>query len=310
MTLHESAPPRSAYGLPAKIKAIRKLARWRQHVPYTVPLVILGALLAVQLNGAVIDWRLFPVLLANILAMSFAFMINDIQDAPDDALNPTRLNTNVINQGTITHFEGIILSVLIFVVAFLLFTIGGWRTLIVGSLTLVLSYMYSAQPFRLKARPIVDIVSHVLMLSGLLMLSGFYTYANDPGAAWLIFVAVVLGSAYGQFYNQLSDFDNDKHVGLKNTAILLGHRWTFIIMYTSIIVAVLLFCIAIVLNMFPIWLGYPALIIMFTLGLFRWDTDMRENVASTAGQVQKPILIAANIIVLLWLTNVLGLLNL
>lgn len=308
MTSQESVTPRK-FGLTEKVKAIRKLARWRQHVPYTLPLVILGALLAVHLNDGVIDWRLFPVVLANVLAMSFAFMINDIQDAPDDATNPTRINTNVINQGIITHFEGIVLCVLIVVASFLLFIPGGWRTLLTGTLTLILSYLYSAHPFRLKARPIVDLVSHVLMLSGLILLSGYYIYDAEPGLAWLIFIAVVLASAYGQFYNQLSDFDNDKHVGLKNTAILLGARWTQIVMFASIILAVLLFCIGIFIRLFPVWLGFPALIVIFVLILFKWDSDMRENQASGSGQVQKPILIAANIIVLLWLIGELGLLQ-
>ena len=61
--------------LSLKLNAILKLSRWRQHVPYTLPLVIAGALLAVTQANAALDWRLLAVVMANILAMTFAFMI-------------------------------------------------------------------------------------------------------------------------------------------------------------------------------------------------------------------------------------------
>jgi 4-hydroxybenzoate polyprenyltransferase len=291
-----------------KIKAIIRLTRWREHVPYTIPLVVLGALIALHLNNLTFTWRIFPVLVANILAMSFAFMINDVEDADDDARDPRKKAHNVISSGILSYREGVILSATTFILSLGLFALGGWKTFGTGGLTLVLCYLYSAHPFRLKARPIVDVISHALMLSGLLMLSGYLIYNAYPNKAWFLILAVTLGSAYGQFYNQIDDFSVDKKAGLKNTAILLGKRWTQVTMYGTLIGAVVLVALSIWMGLFPIWLGGIALVVIFTLGMFNWHSDMRGNSAETTGQIQIPILIGANIIALIWLVQAMGLL--
>ena len=60
------------YTLLQKAAAVIRLTRWREHVPYTIPTVVVGALMSVHVNGLALDWRLLPVLVANILAMSVA----------------------------------------------------------------------------------------------------------------------------------------------------------------------------------------------------------------------------------------------
>jgi 4-hydroxybenzoate polyprenyltransferase len=291
-----------------KAHAILRLTRWREHVPYTIPLVILGSLIALYLNQVTFTWRTFPVLIANILAMSFAFMINDVEDAPDDARDSQKKARNVISSGILSYTEGIALSASTFGLALGLYALGGWKTFAAGGLTLVLCYLYSAHPFRLKARPIVDVLSHATMLAGLLILSGYLVYDAYPGKAWVMIVAVTLGSAYGQFYNQLEDFTVDKKAGLQNTAMLLGKRLTQLVMITCLIAAVILVAVSIGIGLFPVWLSGIAIVVIFTLSLFNWHSDMRGNQAKSSGQVQIPILIAANIIALVWLVQAMGLL--
>lgn len=289
-----------------KIRAILKLSRWRQHVPWTLPLVITGALL----TGAVIDWRLLAVVIANVLAMAFAFMINDVADAPDDMLNPVKTKSNVISQGLLTVNEGYWLSGTIFVVSLGLFYVGGWLSFLVGLSTLILSFLYSVKPFRLKSRPIVDVLSHVLMLSALLILSGYVIYDASLGWAWLVIIGVTMASAYGQFYNQLDDFDTDKEAGLNNTAMILGKRLTKMVMYGAAALTVICLVAATWIGVFPLWLGYVLLFTFTTLALFQWDTDMRGNVSEdSVGMIQQPILIGANFIVFIWLLHVMGLLG-
>jgi 4-hydroxybenzoate polyprenyltransferase len=294
--------------LAEKAKAVLRLTRWREHVPYTIPLVIIGALISLHLNELEFTWRIFPVLIANILAMSFAFMINDVEDAPDDARDAHKKAHNVISSGILSYTAGVTLSATTFAVALGLYVLGGWKTFGTGGLTLVLCYLYSAHPFRLKARPVIDVVSHATMLSGLLMLSGYLIFNAYPGKAWIIILAVTLASAYGQFYNQIDDFTVDKKAGLQNTAMLLGKRMTQMVMYGCLATAVILVAISIWMGLFPSWLAGIALVIIFTLALFRWYGDMRGNAAASTGQVQIPILIGANLIALIWLVQVMGLL--
>ncbi|QPC80632.1 prenyltransferase [Phototrophicus methaneseepsis] len=297
----------TTFQLSDKAKALLRLTRWREHVPYTIPAVAVGAMMAVHLNEtALLDWRLVPVIIANILAMSFAFMINDVADAPDDALNPKKKAHNVISSGILSNKEGKLASGITFVASLALFALGGPMTLALGALTLILSYLYSAHPYRFKARPITDVVSHVLMLSGLLVMTGYFTYDNAPGPAWLVIAGATLFSAYGQFYNQIDDYDVDKEAGLKNTVVLLGKTGTKVLMYTSAVGALVCFAVAVFAGVFPTWLGTVALITIFAAALFVWETDMRGNAAVGSGAIQKPGLLVANMIVLMWIAAYLG----
>ena len=98
----------------SRLSAAIRLSRWREHVPFTIPLTLAGGLLAIEAVQITADWRLFAVLAANILSMSFAFMINDIEDAPDDALNPAKKRHNVISSGALSRRQGQIIAGLAF----------------------------------------------------------------------------------------------------------------------------------------------------------------------------------------------------
>ncbi len=292
-----------------KIAAVIRLTRWREHVPFTVPLTVVGGLLAVDPLSMPVDWRLLSVLTANLLAMSFAFMLNDIEDAPDDALDVNKKSHNVISSGLLHRREGLIITWATFIVSFLLYAASGTLALLLGMITLALCYLYSAHPFRFKARPFTDVISHALMLSGLLIATGYFTYGNEPGAVWLVIAAAALFSAYGQFYNQVADYTVDKQAGLKNTVVLLGKRGTAILSYLSIAMALICMAAAIMQGLFPNWLGTVLVIGVIACSLFPWELDMRGNLAQDGGNLQRPALIIANLLALVWLASNLGLLS-
>ncbi len=290
----------------SKLIAIIRLSRWREHVPFTIPLTIIGGLLAVEPEATRVDWRLFAVLAANVLAMSFAFMVNNIEDAPDDELDQRKRRHNVISSGLLSRREGMILSALTFFSALALYGASGAPALVTGAAILALCYLYSAHPFRLKARPISDVVSHALMLSGLLIAAGFFTYGSEPRDVWLVIAAASLFSAYGQFYNQVVDYEVDKAAGLKNTAVLLGKGPTSVLGHLSIIIALICILAAILQGLFPTWLGTILIIGVVTTIIFPWEHDMRGNLAQDGGNVQRPGLIIANLLALIWLASNLG----
>lgn len=289
----------------SKFAAVIRLSRWREHVPFTIPLTIIGGLLALEPDAAA-DWRLFAVLAANILAMSFAFMVNNIEDAPDDALDAQKKRQNVISSGVLSRRDGAVLSAATFIASLGLFALSGALALVIGGVTLALCYLYSAHPFRLKARPITDVVTHALMLSGLLLASGYFTYGTAPREVWLVIAAASLFSAYGQFYNQVVDYELDKAAGLKNTAVLLGKVPTSILGHLSIVGALICITLAIMEALFPIWLGTILIIGVITTVIFPWEFDMRGNLASEGGNMQRPGLIIANLLALIWLASNMG----
>ncbi len=293
----------------SKFVAVIRLSRWREHVPYTIPLTVFGGLLALEPQAAAADWRLFAVLAGNVLTMSFAFMLNNIEDARDDALDPQKMRRNVISNGQLSRREGVWFTIIAFAAALGLYLASGVLTLVIGGVTLALCYLYSAHPFRFKARPLTDVISHALMLSGLLVAVGYFTYGAEPREVWLVITAASLFSAYGQFYNQVVDYDVDKEAGLKNTAVLLGKGPTSILGHLSIAVALLCMLAAILQGLFPAWLGTILVIGVITTVIFPWELDMRGNLASDGGNVQRPGLIVANLLALVWLASNMGLIT-
>ncbi len=296
----------SAMPLQSQLRGLVRLTRWKEYVPFVIPLTLLGALLAAQPSNIALDWRLIAVTLANILAVAYAFMINDIEDAPDDARDPDRAARNPITSGEISVGVGYTACRIIAVITLALYALGGTSVLIIGLGTLLLSHLYSWRPVRLKAWPVTDIVSHSLMLSGLLLLAGYFIYHNEPGIVWFVAACVTLASVYGQLYNQLRDYDMDKAAGLYNTAIILGERNTRYAMYLSIGLAGVCLLASIVQGAFPLWLGLVLLVSLGVSMLFRPQSDMRGGVAvDVSGAAQIQMLIAINLTVIVWLAQVL-----
>ncbi len=290
-----------------KMRGVVRLTRWREYVPFVIPVTIMGALLAAQESSRPsLDWRLAVVIVANILVVGYAFMINDIEDAPDDAREAHRAARNPVASGELTPRQGWMASGGVALLTLVLYATAGIWPFIIGLLTLALSHLYSWKPVRLKAWPVTDILSHSLMLSGLLFLSGYFAYGYNPGLVWLVALAATLISVYGQLYNQLRDYEMDKAAGLNNTAIVVGKRNAQLLMYSSVAVALLLMLYALYMHVIPLWIVAVPMVItpifMFTRGP---KGDMRGGVAVDAsGSVQVQFLVIANLTMAVWLVAV------
>jgi 4-hydroxybenzoate polyprenyltransferase len=279
-----------------------RLTRWREYLSFVIPLTVLGALLAARPHGILLDWRLIAVTGANILAVAYAFMINDIEDAPDDARDPDRAARNPVASGQVGVGVGYAACRVVAAATLILYALGGLHVLLIGIATLLLSHLYSWRPIRLKAWPVTDIVSHSLMLSGLLMLAGYFIYHNAPGIVWFVAAGATLFSVYGQLYNQLRDYAMDKAAGLHNTAIMLGEVNTRRVMYLSAGLAMMCFLVAIYRDVFPVGLGVVLLFSVMVSSLFNSNTDMRGSEAVDAsGAIQVQFLIVVNLTVIAWL---------
>ena len=285
-----------------QIQGLIQLTRWKEYIGFTVPLTVLGALMAVQQEGAGLDWRLVAVTLATFLVVAYAFIINDIEDAPDDALEESRRQRNPVSAGRVSLRVGYMALAVVALVTLGLYALGGSYAFLIGVVTLIISHLYSWRKVRLKAWPITDIVSHSLMLSGLLFLAGYFTYGVTPGVIWFIFLGVTLFSSYGQLYNQLRDFAVDKEAGLHNTAILLGERNAKGLMYAMAILAAACFVIGIIGGAFPAWLLIVVIIAVPVSFLFRPRKDFRgTEFVDASGAIQQQALFVFNAVALVWL---------
>lgn len=291
---------------PDKWRALLQLTRWRHHIPFVLPLTLMGALLAVQIDGITLDWRLAAVVVANILGMNCAFIINDVEDAPDDARDPNRYH-DVINSGVISPQTAMTAFYVNLGLALTLYVIVGPWALLWGGLGLGLAYLYSARPYRLKGRPIVDVVTHALGGGALQVTIGYFAYDRSPGLVWTIIIAMFFGSVYGQFYNQIDDFQADRRAGLRNTTQIIGRNAAGVLMYASVTLAGALLLLGIVRGVFPPWLSTVLVAGGLACSMFVWKHDMRGKDADFFQAFQIPVLLVLNIALLLWFAWEIGL---
>ena len=216
--------------MPAKILA---LSRWKEHFSFTIPLTLFGY--AIGAKYLEIRPHFLPIslaLTANILAISFAFMVNEIEDAPDDKAAGKK---NPVADKLLSVNEAWLVAIITLIASATLYFYLGDGIFVAGGSILILALLYSWKTVRLKALPIVDILSHILMLAGLILIVGYLVSgAVSFSQIAPLFFACVLGSSYGQFFNQIRDFEGDKKAGLKNTSILIGKPVAKTLMYSSI----------------------------------------------------------------------------
>lgn len=286
------------------MRAVLKLSRWHEFIPFTLPLTLVGGLMAYRFHEAKLDERLFYVLIANFLAMAYAFMINDIEDSEDDKLNPERGAKNAVSNGEISKSSAWLAALACAGLAVLLYALAGAGALTSGVLILVLSHFYSWKPVRLKALPVLDIVSHVLMLSTLLMVAAYLIYTDTFQEVWPLVVSVTLFSAYGQLYNQLRDYEEDRAAGLKNTASFLGKLLTAWASYLCFGLAVLCLLLIVVNRAFPFEL-LGVILLSVPLLLLNNGRDFRGSQTSDLiSSLQVQLLTVANLVLICWLVYV------
>jgi 4-hydroxybenzoate polyprenyltransferase len=289
--------------LQARTSGLLRLSRWKEHVPSTMPATLLGANMALgsRFESVGPDWHVPVIVAANVLAVTFAFMVNDIEDAPDDARDRARGALNAVASGAITPRDAWRASGVVAALALALFAWAGGVALAVGATTIGLGFLYSWRGVRLKAIPVVDLLAHLLMLGVLLFLAGYFTYDRSLGRIWLVAVGVGLLSAYGQLYNQLRDYDVDRAAGLRNTASILGWRATRRLMVVCLWGAVVSLAATPLLGLWPLWLVPVTLAMLPLTVIFRSRTDLRgTRTIDVSGRIQLSAMVLANVIMLLW----------
>jgi len=283
-----------------------RLTRFQEYVWFVLVTTFLGAAVA----RGVFGWPLLTVLAANWLAVGFAFMINDVEDAPDDALNPAKIGRNPVSAGHLSVGWARALSFLAAGLAAVLYASLGFWPFVSGLVCLGLAYLYSVRSIRLKAIPGADLASHALMLAGLQFLTGYLTFAD--GLAWeglfpVIFVMAI--SLYGQLFNQLRDLEGDRRAGVVHTASLLGPRIAYLLMMSWFGVGVLSAGATVfVVRLIPTWV----LLVIAGLGVsMLWRPLLRVGAGQSAIELQqsfqRPIEVAVALGLVAWFAGPWGL---
>lgn len=161
--------------------------------------------------------------IAGVFFVWYAFSINNCFDVDTDSLNPDKAKKNPIISGELSFWEGVAISVVLALLGTAIASRTNTLMFVLYLLMTLLATIYSAPP-RLKARPIVDVLSHGLFFGGLPFLYGASMDGRISGIEALMALSVTLYSFALELRNHLGDYESDLKAGLKTTPIVLGKK--------------------------------------------------------------------------------------
>ncbi len=281
-----------------RLNGLIRLTRYKEYPFFVIITSLLGAAAA---HGS-LGWKLMGVLTANLLAVAFAFMINDVEDAPDDALDPVKINRNPVSAGDLSARTGRLAAFGVALAAGLVYAFLGVWPLITGLGCLMIAYLYSWRRVRLKSKPFADLVSHGLMLAGLQYLSAFFSFQPVPFSRWVYPLVFVVGiSLYGEMINELRDLKGDRKAGITHTANLIGQRAAYWLMIGLLMIGIGSGVVTIfIIHLIPawailFWVALTAILVIPQLVRLR----QRSSRIAMQESFHKPIEIAAAFTLLL-----------
>lgn len=249
------------------LAGITKLIRFNEFGYF----VIITTLLGIAAADGEFSMRLAVIVLANWLAVSFAFMVNDIEDAPDDAFSARKGQRNPISQGLLSTNTARTAATMVASMAVVLYAWMGWRTFIFGLVCLLLGLLYSKKTFRLKSIAGWDLISRGLILAGLPFLCGYFAFSITLNRTWIWpFLFVMSVSVFYNHYDLHTG--NIEHLSrLRQTGALFGER-TANILRTMIIIMVVSSGIIsfFLIELVPAWvvITISALVVLFFVPVY------------------------------------------
>jgi len=176
-----------------------------------------------------------------ILYVAYAFAINNCFDVDTDLKNPQKRNKNPVASGELSFRMGIISSALIAALGVLFAFFLSYREFMIYILMLLLATFYSAPP-RLKAKPIVDVVSHGIFFGAMPFIYGAYFDGILTKYEIAIAIALLLYSFAMELRNHLEDYESDLKANLKTTPIVIDKKLSekLILAFSGLSIALLL----------------------------------------------------------------------
>ena len=246
---------------------------------------------------------MFLVLIANLLSVAFAFMINDVADARDDASDKLKAVRNPVSAGRISSEVGYIASFMMAFISAIIFCFLGTIPFLLGIINLVLSAFYSLKLIRLKGIPLFDLLSHGLILAGFQLLCAYFTLVPELkfNLNWILpFLFVMAISIRGQLFNQIRDFECDRKAGIRHTTAVVGIARAHYLMTALLTAAGIIFISCLAIGIIPFWV----FLLIMLLGVIL----LRDPVTKFRGRsgldrtlyFQKPMLIIGSISLAAW----------
>lgn len=288
----------------ATIHGIIRLSRYQEYLACVLATTLLGVLFSgVHLTGFLL-LKLGIVLTANILAVGFSFMVNDIEDAPDDALSPIKGKRNPISSGSLSRKKAGIASLAVAVLSAICYAALGVLPFLLGLFCLILGVLYSWRAIRLKRIPVLDLISHGLMLAGLQLACAYFTFVPYDGlqVTWVAPIILVISiSMYGELFNEVRDLTVDRKAGITHTVSFTGERIAYYLMYALLTAAAISAVYCIWVGLIPSWvvalIGLLSILFLTKPAL----AALNGSGLDRTGELQQPALTVGTLSLLAWI---------
>jgi chlorophyll synthase len=166
-------------------------------------------------------------------------LFNDSIDLAGDRCNPRRSRTPLV-RGEIGERQVMVWAVGLKAGGLLLAMMVSPGFFLVLFICAVLSWMYSAKPFRLKGRPGFDVLVNAVGVGALCTLSGWTVLRPLGSFPWLFLLPLVLGWASLYIPTSMVDEQADRRAGMTTCAVRLGNHTAFRLSLTAMILSVFL----------------------------------------------------------------------
>lgn len=165
----------------------------------------------------VFSLKTIMIFLANLCLTAFGYMYNDLEDAEDDYHDLDKRKRNPISSGEITRNQSYLSNLLVLSAGLSVLAFISPFVFSLGVVFAFIGVFYSWKPLRLKSRPLLDLVSHVLFL-GVLQFLITYTAFRPLGLSVIPFLMIIVPfSMMNEIIHELIDFDVDKKTEINNT---------------------------------------------------------------------------------------------
>jgi 4-hydroxybenzoate polyprenyltransferase len=153
--------------------------------------------------------------------MSFTFAINNYYDIESDIKNPRRIKVNAIASGKISKKISLSLIIMFAIIPLIISILYKLEIFFFCAFLLFEGWAYSAFPLRIKSRPVLDILWHILGFFSYVMwgsfIAGSITLLN-----WLMAISLGVWSSVAQIGNHICDYSFDKDSGTMTFAVWVG----------------------------------------------------------------------------------------
>ncbi len=203
---------------------------------HSLKFAFLAAEIPVHLN---LDTRVWVTLCLYSMLASAGYIINQIADKETDAANSKLyLVADGYVKLPLIKLEAALLFLASMVCVIVWFR-GSRAYLALVALSAVLGVIYSVPPFRLKGKPIVDLLANAIGYGGIAFLIGWGTTAAVNAEALKCAVPYVFCVAAAFVNTTLPDLKGDETHGDRTTGVLLGVRRSCQLSLFLLVIAIL-----------------------------------------------------------------------